>query len=234
MLSGFCLRSFLYSSKSLCYHFNLFRALKTQEISGIHEKHSSQYRQYFSERVKDIKQGIWIEFTSLAAECKAVNIGQGFPDTHMPGFVAKIRGFAHQELTNALVKLYSRTLGIDVDALQNILVTVGAYLSLSYSFMGWLNDGDEVIVLDPAFDCYVPQILMTGGVPIPVVLDLPSEPKSSKDYTLNVKAIEEKISNRTKMIVLNNPHNPTGKLFTQEELEKIADIVVRHIVIICW
>lgn len=70
-------------------------------------------------------------------------------------------------------------------------------------------------MLDPAFDCYVPQIRMAGGIPIPVVLSLPSEPRDSKDYTLNVKAIEEKISERTKMIVLNNPHNPTGKLFTQ-------------------
>ncbi|MCP9265217.1 Kynurenine--oxoglutarate transaminase 3 [Dirofilaria immitis] len=221
------------------------------ELKKYIERRNESYRMAFCylrdmaerkhcEIFSDLDDALQIEFTSLAAECKAVNIGQGFPDTHMPGFVAKMLKMLptiQNELigistTNALVKLYSRTLGIDVDALQNILVTVGAYLSLSYSFMGWLNDGDEVIVLDPAFDCYVPQILMTGGVPIPVVLDLPSEPKSSKDYTLNVKAIEEKISNRTKMIVLNNPHNPTGKLFTQEELEKIADIVVRHIVII--
>ncbi|EJW80904.1 hypothetical protein WUBG_08187 [Wuchereria bancrofti] len=138
------------------------------------------------------------------------------------------RGFGYPRLTSALSRLYSSTLGVNVDAQQNVLVTVGAYLSLYYSFMGWLSDGDEVIVLDPAFDCYVPQIRMAGGVPVPVVLNLSSEPQSSKDYMLNVKAIEKKISNRTKMIVLNNPHNPAGKLFTQEELEKIANVVVRH------
>uniref|UniRef100_A0A8R1XR71 Cysteine-S-conjugate beta-lyase 2 n=1 Tax=Onchocerca volvulus TaxID=6282 RepID=A0A8R1XR71_ONCVO len=230
----FCLRNVLYRSKSLCYHFNPFPIFIRQEMNENHEGYSSQQRQHFSERVKNIKPSVWVQFTALAAECEAVNIGQGFPDTPMPGFVAKMleniakhpertdwhqycRGFGHPRLTNALAKLYSST-----------LVTVGAYLSLYYSFMGWLNDGDEVIVLDPAYDCYVPQIIMAGGIPIPVMLDLPLEPKSSKDYTLNVKAIEEKISKRTKMIVLNNPHNPTGKLFTQEELEKIADIVVRY------
>ncbi|VDK70410.1 unnamed protein product [Onchocerca ochengi] len=189
-----------------------------------HEGYSSQQRQHFSERVKNIKPSVWVQFTALAAECEAVNIGQGFPDTPMPGFVAKMleniakhpertdwhqycRGFGHPRLTNALAKLYSSTLGVDVDAQQT------KYFSN---------------MLDPAYDCYVPQIIMAGGIPIPVMLDLPLEPKSSKDYTLNVKAIEEKISKRTKMIVLNNPHNPTGKLFTQEELEKIADIVVRY------
>ncbi|EFO21942.1 kynurenine-oxoglutarate transaminase [Loa loa] len=209
------------------------------------DAHLSEQRQHFSERVANVKPSVWVEFTGLAAECKAVNIGQGFPDTPMPAFVARMledvakhpertdwhqysRGFGHPRLTNALSRLYSSTLGVNVDAQQNVLVTVGAYLSLYYSFMGWLNDGDEVIVLDPAFDCYVPQIRMAGGIPVPVVLNLPSDPQSSKDYMLNVKAIEEKINKRTKMIVLNNPHNPTGKLFTQEELEKIAGIVVRY------
>ncbi|KAL3990757.1 Aminotransferase class I and II family protein [Acanthocheilonema viteae] len=208
-------------------------------------EYSSEQCQRFSKRVADIRPSVWVEFTSLATECKAVNIGQGFPDTPVPGFVSEMledvakhpertdwhqysRGFGHPRLTNALAKLYSNTLGVAVDAQQNVLVTVGAYLSLYYSFMGWLNEGDEVIVLDPAFDCYIPQIRMAGGVPVPVVLTLPLEPRTSKDYTLNAKAIEEKISKRTKMIVLNNPHNPTGKLFTQEELEKIADIVIRH------
>lgn len=74
-------------------------------------------------------------------------------------------------------------------------------------------------MLDPAYDCYVPQIRMAGGVPVPVVLDIPPEPRSSADYSLNTKAIEAKINERTKMIVLNNPHNPTGKLFTRFVVE---------------
>uniref|UniRef100_A0AAF5RU24 Aminotransferase class I/classII large domain-containing protein n=1 Tax=Wuchereria bancrofti TaxID=6293 RepID=A0AAF5RU24_WUCBA len=248
----------LYNNKALHYQFNIFHTLitkiKDESVGGC--VNSFKQRQRFSRRVKDVKPSVWyvFEFTSLAAECKAVNIGQVndsiivygvFTDTPMPRFVAGMlesvarhpertdwhqysRGFGYPRLTSALSRLYSSTLGVNVDAQQNVLVTVGAYLSLYYSFMGWLSDGDEVIVLDPAFDCYVPQIRMAGGVPVPVVLNLSSEPQSSKDYMLNVKAIEKKISNRTKMIVLNNPHNPAGKLFTQEELEKIANVVVRH------
>uniref|UniRef100_A0A183E4Z1 Aminotran_1_2 domain-containing protein n=1 Tax=Gongylonema pulchrum TaxID=637853 RepID=A0A183E4Z1_9BILA len=163
----------------------------------------------------------------------------------LPAFVAKIleeiakhpektewhqytRGFGLPRLTSVLSRLYSNLLGVEVNAQQNVLVTVGAYLSLYYAFLGWLNHGDKVIVLDPAFDCYVPQIRMAGGVPISVALSLPPNPTSSADYTLNLKAIEEKIDKQTKMIVLNNPHNPTGKLFTREELEGLADIVRRH------
>lgn len=72
-----------------------------------------------------------------------------------------------------------------------------------------------LLVLDPAFDCYVPQIRMAGGVPISVLLELPSNPASSADYKLSLNAIEAAITPRTKMLVLNNPHNPTGKLFTR-------------------
>ncbi|VDN02087.1 unnamed protein product [Thelazia callipaeda] len=205
---------------------------------------SSEKKQFStSDRVKEVKPNIWVEFTSLAVECNAVNIGQGFPDTPAPDFVVKMlenvtkhpertdfhqytRSFGHPKLVHIL--LYSRTLGVDVDAQQNVLVTVGAYLSLYYAFMGWLNQGDEVIVINPAFDCYVPQILMAGGIPVSVVLELPSEFSSSADYTLDLKALEAKINQRTKMIVINNPHNPTGKLFTLKELEGIADIVQRH------
>nr|CRZ22577.1 Bm5187 [Brugia malayi] len=218
--------------------------MKDESVDGC--VNSFKQRQHFSRRVKDVKPSVWVEFTSLAVECKAVNIGPGFPDTPMPRFVAGMlesvarhpertdwhqysRSFGYLRLTNALSRLYSSTLGVNVDAQQNVLVTVGAYLSLYYSFMGWLNDGDEVIALDPAFDCYVPQIRMAGGVPVPILLNLSSEPRSSKDYMLNVKAIEEKISNRTKMIVLNNPHNPTGKLFTRRiTLYYLANVVVRH------
>lgn len=70
-------------------------------------------------------------------------------------------------------------------------------------------------VIEPAFDCYIPQILMADGVPLPVPLELSPNPKNSSDYRLNLQSVEEKISSRTKMLVLNNPHNPTGKLFTE-------------------
>ena len=138
------------------------------------------------------------------------------------------RGFGHARLVNALAKLYSKTLQTTVNPQTDILVTIGAYLSLYYSFLGWLNQGDEVIVLEPAYDSYVPQIKMGGGVPVPVTMDLANDPKTSEDYILDLAKVESKITNKTKMLVLNNPHNPTGKLFSRKELEGLAELVRKY------
>lgn len=123
-----------------------------------------------------------------------------------------------------MARLYSRLLGVQVNETDDILVTVGAYLALYYSMIGWLNPGDEVIVLEPAYDSYLPQIKMAGGVPVPLALDLKPNPKTSEDYILDLGKLRSKITDKTKMIVLNNPNNPTGKLYTREELEGIAKI----------
>jgi kynurenine--oxoglutarate transaminase/cysteine-S-conjugate beta-lyase/glutamine--phenylpyruvate transaminase len=133
---------------------------------------------------------------------------------------------------NALAKLYSKTLQNQINPQTDVLVTIGAYLALYYSFLGWLNKGDEVIVLEPAYDSYLPQIKMGGGVPVPVVMELSDNPKTSGDYKLDLNKIESKITNKTKMIVVNNPNNPTGKLFTREELEGIAVLVRKHDLIV--
>ncbi|KAK0404213.1 hypothetical protein QR680_017342 [Steinernema hermaphroditum] len=195
--------------------------------------------------VSTSKPSIWVEFVTLAAECQAVNIGQGFPDSPIPQFMSDLlqniakhpertdwhqytRGFGHPRLVKALSNLYSDLLGNPVDAQQGVLVTVGAYLALYYTFLGWLNKGDEVIVLEPAYDCYIPQIKMTGAVPVPVVLELTDDPKTSADYRLDVVDLEKHINEKTKMIVLNNPHNPTGKLFTREELQAIANLAEKY------
>lgn len=158
-------------------------------------------------------------------------------------------GFGHLRLVNVLGRLYSRFLGNVINPQTDVLVTVGAYLSLYYAFLGWLNQGDEVIsmfrlfivyfkrnadfltfnlVMEPAYDSYVPQIKMAGGVPVPVVLELEANATSSAGYKLNIAELESKITSKTKMLVLNNPHNPTGKLYTKEELLSLAEIVKKH------
>uniref|UniRef100_A0A7E4VCK3 Aminotran_1_2 domain-containing protein n=1 Tax=Panagrellus redivivus TaxID=6233 RepID=A0A7E4VCK3_PANRE len=202
-----------------------------------------------SVHVQGAKASIWVEFTALAVECQAVNLGQGFPDNPAPTFATNhlkeiashpeatafhqyTRGFGHPRLVNALGRLYSRFLGLKVDPINDVLVTTGAYLALYYSFLGWLNEGDEVIVLEPAYDSYLPQIKMGGGVPVPVVMELAEGATGSEDYKLDLAKIESKITSKTKMLVLNNPNNPTGKLFTREELEGIAELVKKHDLIV--
>ncbi|KAI1710744.1 aminotransferase class I and II domain-containing protein [Ditylenchus destructor] len=132
-------------------------------------------------------------------------------------------------LVNAISKLNSRLLGVHVNPQTDILITVGAYLSLYYSFIGWLNPGDEVIIFEPAYDSYVSQIEMAGGVPVPVVMILdPKKSDTSAGYTLDFDEVRRKINSKTKMIVLNNPNNPTGKLYTRQELETIASIAEEY------
>ncbi|KAL6730435.1 hypothetical protein Aduo_001412 [Ancylostoma duodenale] len=194
-----------------------------------------------ADRVRGSKPSLWVEFTALAAECQAVNLGQGFPDGPMPKFVADLlgevakhpektawhqytRSFGHPRLVNILSRLYSVLYNRQINANEEILVTVGAYLSLYYAFMGFLNKGDEVLIIDPAFDSYAPQVEMAGGVPVHCVMSLAKDAKSSNDYRLDIQQMRAKVTPRTKMIVLNNPNNPTGKLFTREELEGIAGV----------
>ena len=105
-----------------------------------------------------------------------------------------------------------------VNPQTDVLVTVGAYLSLFYAFMGWLNPGDEVIskssigfkwnflifkVFEPAYDSYVSQIKMGGGIPVPIVLELDPEAKTSAGYVLNMDTVRSKIGPKTKMMVIN-------------------------------
>ncbi|KAI6210255.1 Kynurenine-oxoglutarate transaminase [Aphelenchoides besseyi] len=194
-----------------------------------------------SEVARNSKPSIWVEFTTLAAECKAVNLGQGFPDAPMPQICADLllkiaqhpertdwhqytRGFGHGRLVQILSKFYSRLLGVQVNPMDDVLVTVGAYLALYYSCIGWLNKGDEVIVIEPAYDSYVPQIRMAGGVPVPITLDLKPNATTSADYVLNIEKLRSKITDKTKMLILNNPNNPTGKLYNREELNAVAEL----------
>ena len=194
-----------------------------------------------SKLARESGESIWVEFTQLAIDCKAVNIGQGFPDSPMPAVLANAmvevakcpertdfhqytRGYGHPRFVNVLAKLYSRLLGTPVNAQTETLVTVGAYLGLYYAFMGWLNPGDEVIIFEPAYDSYVSQIKMGGGTPVPVVLELDPEAKTSAGYVLDMDAVRAKVTDKTKMMVINNPNNPTGKLYSRQELEQLAQL----------
>ncbi|CAJ0934504.1 unnamed protein product, partial [Mesorhabditis belari] len=195
-----------------------------------------------AQRAQDAKPSIWVEFTTLAAETKAVNLGQGFPDFAMPTFVAKIleeitkhpervdwhqytRGYGHLRLVNILSKLYGDHFLREIDPQSEILVTIGAYLALYYTFIGWIDEGDEVLIIEPAYDCYSPQVTMAGGKPISIAMSLPKDATSAGQYKLDLQKLYDSCTSKTKMLVLNNPNNPTGKLFSKDELEGIAKFV---------
>lgn len=217
---------------------------------SITSKNSSQMYEKFKlpARCGSGEPSIWVEYLQLVTQYKPkVNLGQGFPDFHCPDnttdeLVAAAkspnplmqqytRGFGHLRLVNALSKLYSSLICREINPLTEMLVTVGAYEALFCTVLGHVEMGDEVIVIEPFFDCYDAMITMAGGVAKFIALK-PKNPKSenltSSDWVLDEEELCGMFNDKTKMIILNTPHNPTGKVFTMEELELIARLCQKH------
>jgi len=170
----------------------------------------------------------------LAAETGAINLGQGFPEGLEPqelitAATDALHNGSHQyppmlglpALRKAVADNARRFFNIDADWETEILVTSGATEALADSFFALMNSGDEVIVLEPAYDSYSPVIRRAGGVVVPVRLAPPH-------WELPLQALSDAITPRTRMIVVNNPMNPIGKVFTREELNFIAELAVKH------
>lgn len=170
----------------------------------------------------------------LAAETGAINLGQGFPEGLEPqeliaAATDALHNGSHQyppmlglpALRKAVADNARRFFNIDPDWETEILVTSGATEALADSFFALMNSDDEVIVLEPAYDSYSPVIRRAGGMVVPVRLAPPH-------WELPLQALSDAITPRTRMIVVNNPMNPIGKVFTREELNFIAELAVKH------
>lgn len=197
-------------------------------------------------------KNIWVEYTGLAREYNAVNLGQGFPDYQSATYLNEkvretleqsndliyqyTRSPGHLPLVNAIGKTYTKLMGREIDPLNEILVTVGAYGSLFNAMSSFIEKGDEVIIIEPFYDCYAPIATIAEGSCKFVTLK-PNEnrPKdrqmTSGDFVLDPKELEAAFTSKTKAIVINNPNNPLGKVFTMEELTTIADLCKKHNVI---
>ncbi|EDV22343.1 uncharacterized protein TRIADDRAFT_28708, partial [Trichoplax adhaerens] len=184
-----------------------------------------------------------VEFSGLAREYNPVNLGQGFPDLPVPNFLKEAmitavtsndvlhqytRGPGHPRLINALTELYEPLHRRKINSDTDILVTVGGYGSLYCSIMGLINPGDEVIVIEPFFDCYVPFIKIAGGKPICIPLRTRKNATTSADFYLDEQELRSAFSDKTKCIIINTPHNPTGKVFSLQELEVIAELCIKN------
>ena len=179
---------------------------------------------------------VWSEFSPLAVQTGSVNLGQGVPGWKTPEFIKEtmtnaVNADANQYafpagdsvLLSALSEHYSPIIGRKIDPVSEIATCSGATEALYAIMMGLINEGDEVVILEPAFDIYEAQIQMAGGkakhVPIELV---------DGKWKLDMNKLESQITDKTKIILINTPHNPTGKVFTVSELEDIADILRRH------
>jgi N-succinyldiaminopimelate aminotransferase len=193
-----------------------------------------------ADRIRAATATIFAEMSALALATQSINLGQGFPDTDGPAFMleearAAIAGGMNQyppgrgilPLRQAIAAHSSRTYGLSYDPKTEILVTTGATEALAASILAFVNPGDEVIALEPFYDSYAASIELAGGQRVGVGLFGP-------DFKLDHVELAAAFTDKTKALLINSPHNPTGVVLGREDLAAIAELAVQHdVLVIC-
>lgn len=187
-----------------------------------------------------VRSTVFAEMSALAARTGAINLGQGFPDVDGPPSVARaaadaIAAGANQyppgtgipELRAAVVDHQRRHYGLVPDVDTEVLVTTGATEALTAAVLALTGPGDEVVTLDPFYDSYAAAIALAGATHVTVPL-VPGP----DGFRLDVAALAAAVNDRTRLILLNTPHNPTGTVLTRDELTAVANAAVRHDVVV--
>ncbi|WP_405714201.1 MULTISPECIES: pyridoxal phosphate-dependent aminotransferase [unclassified Streptomyces] len=195
----------------------------------------TQGRPLLNRRLAEFGTTIFAEMSALAVRTGSINLGQGFPDTDGPEEIreAAVRalrdGHGNQyppgpgipELRTAVADHRQRRYGLTHDPDTEVLVTAGATEAIAAAMLALLEPGDEVIAFEPFYDSYAACIAMAGGVRVPLTLRAP-------DFRPDLDALRDAITPRTRLLLLNSPHNPTGMVLTREELTTIAGLAVEH------
>ena len=189
-------------------------------------------------RLRDLGTTIFAEMSALAVATDSVNLGQGFPDVDGPDSIKQIAvdaiwagrnqyppGIGVSELRAAIVDHQKRFYGVDLDPDTQVLVTAGATEAVTAAMLALVDAGDEVIALEPYYDSYAASIAMARGVRVPVTLRAP-------DFRLDVDALRAAVTARTRLILLNSPHNPTGTVLTRGEMDAVAQVAIEHDLIV--
>lgn len=182
-------------------------------------------------KLPNMGTSIFSVMTQMASENNALNLSQGFPEfpvsQELIDLVYRNMQIGHNQyapmpglpvLREAIASKIQNIGGVAVNAEKEITVTVGAAEAIFSSIMALVGKGDEVIVLEPAYDCYIPAIELAGATPVPLPL---TQPDFSPDWQL----IRENITANTKMLMINYPHNPSGAILTKEDIEELKKLL---------
>jgi methionine transaminase len=185
---------------------------------------------YPSSKLPDVGTSIFAVMSGLANEHQAINLSQGFPDFNCPDeLIALVTRYMQEgynqyapmpgmpALRHKISEKTEKVYGYRPDPDQEVTVTSGATEALFAAIMAVVKSGDEVVVLEPCYDSYAPAIRLAGGIPIYVPLALP-------DFHIDWDLLKKNISRRTRMIIINTPHNPTGAVIPREDLQKLASL----------
>ena len=186
---------------------------------------------FIESKLPDVGTTIFTEMSVLAQEHHAINLGQGFPDflmdsnltdlvneamqkghnqyVHMNGLPALRQGLAEK-----VKNLYDST----IDWNDEITITPGGTYAIYTALTAIIQKGDEVIVFEPAYDSYIPNIEINGGIGVPIALSYP-------DYSIDWQLVKEKVNAKTKAIIINSPHNPSGALLGEDDLQQLSALV---------
>jgi len=192
-------------------------------------------RPFLNRRLQGLGTTVFAEMSARALATGSINLGQGFPDRDGPPQIARaaadaiLTGRGNQyppgpglvELRQAISAHAQRFYDLAFDPAEEILVTAGATEAIAAAILALVEPGDEVIAFEPYYDSYVANIAMAGGVRVPVTLRPP-------DFRPDLDELARAITDRTRLILLNTPHNPTGTVFTRDELAAIAALAVER------
>ncbi|GHA66775.1 methionine aminotransferase [Pontibacter akesuensis] len=186
---------------------------------------------YPNSKLPDIGTSIFTVMTSLANEHKAINLSQGFPDFNCPEpLMQLVSKYMHEgfnqyapmagmpQLRQKISQKTERLYGYRPDADTEVTVTSGATEALNAAITAVVKPNDEVILLEPCYDSYAPVIRLNGGSPIYVPLALP-------DFSVDWDQVKRRISSRTRLIIINTPHNPTGAVITKQDMDTLANLL---------
>ncbi|MET8138615.1 pyridoxal phosphate-dependent aminotransferase [Streptomyces sp. NPDC005251] len=206
---------------------------------------TSSARPFLNRRLAEFGTTIFAEMSALAMSTGSINLGQGFPDTDGPEEIreAAVRalrdGRGNQyppgpgvpELRTAIAAHQKRHYGLSYDPDIEVLVTAGATEAIAAALLALLEPGDEVIALEPYYDSYAASIAMAGGTRVPVTLR-PEEGThdgvAHRRFRLDLDELRDAVTERTRLLLINTPHNPTGTVLTRAELTEIARIAVER------